>query len=544
MRSHGEKVLHTAKFPFEPPRRRSLPGNAVSLAAGLMMPLAFAPFGWHGLAVVSLALLFHVLMDSTPWRAFRRGWLFGIGMFGVGVFWIHESFRFAAVALPLALALTGALVMVLALYPALFGALASYFSRYSPRATGFGLPLLVLPAGWVLLEWLRGGLFSGFPWLQVGYAHVDSPLAGLAPLAGVYGVGWASAFSSGLVLWAVRRFWDGRQRSVKRRLMRWAAPLLIGAGVWGGAALLGQVAWTAPVGEPLRAALIQGNIPQDIKWRPEQREKTVDRYLFLTRQARGQDLVVWPETALPGVYHEFPQVMARLRREARVHGGHVLLGVPTVHGAGRARRYFNSVVAITGSGPAGEEAFYHKRHLVPFGEYLPLAGILRGIVDFLRIPMSDFYPGPPAQGTLSVAGQEIGASVCYEAAFGRDIIASLPEATLLVNVSNDAWFGDSLGPHQNLRMARLRAREAGRYLLRGTNTGISAFIDPQGRVIRQSPQFEVSVLTGIVTGMTGATPYVRYGDWIVWPLLGIVLLVWYRGRRNGRIRVLEESGTR
>ncbi|VFM96616.1 MAG: apolipoprotein N-acyltransferase [Candidatus Kentron sp. G] len=563
-----------------PLEARPVSGDAIALLAGLMMPFSFAPFGLYGLAAVALALLFRVLVGAAPGRGFRRGWIFGLGLFGVGVFWIHESFKFAAVALPLALALTGALVMVLALYPALFGFFVGLWTarrraaariplRRNPitpvipgngpwisrrphaKAAAQRVPaarpyldlLLVLPAGWVLVEWARGWLLGGFPWLQIGYAHVDSPLAGFAPLLGVHGVGWAAAVSAGLVLLAFYLVtgtivWPAFLRIGRRASRHTGRGLgsgllvlsIMGGGLWGGGMVLGQVAWTTPTGAPVRAALIQGNIPQDIKWHPSRRQPILDRYLSLTRQARPRDLVVWPETALPGFYRDFPDVIARLRREARDHGTHTLLGVAFAEA--ETRRYFNSVAAIVGDGggngggdgqddrwdsgrgDAGDGGvhFYYKRHLVPFGEYLPMPGLLGGIMDFLKIPMSDFSPGPRAQAPLAAAGQEIGVSVCYEAAFGRDILPSLPEATLLVNVSNDAWFGDSLGPHQNLQMARLRAKETGRYLLRGTNTGISALIDPAGRVVDRAPQFQVSVLTGTVKGMTGATPYSRYGN--------------------------------
>nr|VFJ95422.1 MAG: apolipoprotein N-acyltransferase [Candidatus Kentron sp. H]VFJ96936.1 MAG: apolipoprotein N-acyltransferase [Candidatus Kentron sp. H]VFK02633.1 MAG: apolipoprotein N-acyltransferase [Candidatus Kentron sp. H] len=540
---HSSFVIRHSSFIM---RMRPDFGDITALAGGLMMPFAFAPFGLHGLAILGLALLFQALMGASPRRAFRRGWIFGLAMFGMGVFWIHESFKFAAVALPPALLLTGALVMILALYPALFGFFSSlYLWKRKERRPCWAYPphtgfvLLALPAGWVLTEWVRGRFLSGFPWLEIGYAHVDSPLAGFAPLLGAYGVGWASALSAGLVLSAFRMVAMKGAETVTGKIRGLSVLAMMGCGLWGGAIALGQVTWTTPTGSRLNVALIQGNVSQEVKWLPGQRQATLDRYLSLTQGARARDLVVWPETALPGFYDDFPDFIARLGREAKDHDTHLLLGVAleTTGPDAGSRRYFNSVAAITGEGipphvagphdfPA-QHGFYHKRHLVPFGEYLPMASLLRGIVDFLRVPMSDFSPGPPIQVPLMVAGQRIGVSVCYEAAFGRDIIASLPKATLLVNISNDAWFGDSPGPHQNLQMARMRARESGRYLLRGTNTGISAIIDPQGRIIDQAPQFRVWVLTGAVTGMVGATPYVRYGDWVIVLLTLAALIVGY-----------------
>nr|VFK47004.1 MAG: apolipoprotein N-acyltransferase [Candidatus Kentron sp. TC]VFK60011.1 MAG: apolipoprotein N-acyltransferase [Candidatus Kentron sp. TC] len=515
--------------------RGSTLGDLTAFVGGLMMPFAFAPFGFYGLTIVGLALFFRVLMRVTPARSFWRGWVFGVAMFGTGVFWIHESFRFADVTLPLALLLTSALIGVLALYPALFGLFAALWSRRSAvmaqespssaLAHTFFTALLILPAGWILQEWVRGWFLSGFPWLQIGYAHTDSSLAGLAPLFGVYGVGWVASVSAGVLLLVFQLIMQN-ESAIRKRVIRVLALLVLTGGLWGGSAWLDPEIGVSPVGAPIDVALIQGNIPQDRKWLPSQRQSTLDRYLSMTREQTGSHLVVWPETALPGFYYQFADFTARLRWDTYTGGPDILLGVPTLDG--ESQRYFNSVAAISGAG----ETFYHKRHLVPFGEYLPMSGILQGMLDFLDIPMSDFSPGPPVQAPFRVAGQIVAASVCYEASFGNKIIASLPQATLLVNVSNEAWFGDSLGPHQNLQMARMRARESGRYLLRATNTGITAIIDPQGRVTGRAPQFQVSALTGTVTGMRGTTPYARHGNRIVLSALLIVLLIGVFARSN------------
>nr|VFK53902.1 MAG: apolipoprotein N-acyltransferase [Candidatus Kentron sp. TUN]VFK55753.1 MAG: apolipoprotein N-acyltransferase [Candidatus Kentron sp. TUN] len=557
--------------------------DIVALIAGLLMPFSFAPFGFYGLTVVALAFLFQVITKATLMRALWRGWIFGLAMFGVGVFWVHESFKFAAVPLPLALLLTGGLVAMLAVYPALFGFLVAFLSgrfpvtRKSPLsifslkyrknknpekigarlkppplsalAPNANMPstptssstspsvwrfLLVLPAGWILQEWVRGWFLSGFPWLQVGYAHIDSPLAGLAPLLGVYGVGWAAAISAGLLL-LVFHIIKSEKSAIGKRVVGLSVLLVLGGGIWTGSAWLAQKTWTTPVGTPIRIALIQGNVPQDKKWLAAQRQPTLDRYFSLTRQQIEPDLVVWPETALPGFYHHFPDFIAGLRQLAHTHPMNILLGVATR--GSEPKQYFNSVVAITDAG----EAFYHKRHLVPFGEYLPMADILQKVLDFLMIPMSDFSTGPATQAPLRIAEQLIGVSVCYEASFGRDIIGALPQATLLVNVSNDAWFGDSLGPHQNLQMARMRARESGRYLLRATNTGISALMDPRGRIMERAPQFRTSVLTGTVTGMDGATFYVRYGNQVVVSVILVILIIGVFLTRHNRNRANEAT---
>jgi apolipoprotein N-acyltransferase len=354
------------------------------------------------------------------------------------------------------------------------------------------------------MEWLRGWNFTGFTWLQLGYSQVDSPLAGLAPVLGVYALSWMVALSAGLFLMALRH----------QRQSRWGAlaGLLL---IWGGAALLRPGGWTQPAGAPLRVALLQGNISQDVKWQAGHRQATLETYLEMTRSRWGADLLVWPESALPGFYHTFATFVTLLAEEARQHHTALLLGTP--YRDETTARYYNSIAVLDAEPPR----FYHKRHLVPFGEYLPLPDILSGAVDFFRFPMSDFSRGPDFQPPLAAAGQKLGLSICYEIAFSPVIRTSLPAATLLVNVSNDAWFGNTIGPHQHLQMARMRALETGRYLLRATNTGISAIIDPQGKIKGRSPQFVPHVLAGEVIGYTGATPYLYSGDRVV--LSGLLL---------------------
>lgn len=461
------------------------------LAAGVSLVLAFAPFGVFPLAVVAPAVLFLAWLHASPARAAWRGWLFGMGQLGVGVAWIQESFQFSQVSAPLAWLLTGLLVA----YLALFSAAAGYLGvRLGGRSDARRL-LLAWPALWVLAEWVRGWMLTGFTWLQLGYSQADSPLAGYLPIAGVYGTGWVVAVSAGLLLYAVRG--GGRAR--------W-----LGAGgavaLWVAGGLLVTYPWTRPAGDPLPVALIQGNVPQHLKWRREQRPRTLERYLSLTRRHPEARLIVWPETALPGFAHRFEPFLAALGEEVGAQGIGLILGAPEQDTA--TGRYYNAVMAVGDGGGT-----YRKRHLVPFGEFLPLKGLLGDVVDFMGIPMSDFSAGDRnAPPVLRVAGHTVGITICYEAAFGAEVLGALPESGLLVNVSNDAWFGDSLGPHQNLEITRVRALETGRPLLRATNTGITAIIGPDGRVQARVPQFEVATLAGEVRPMSGRTPYSFTGD--------------------------------
>lgn len=490
--------------------------KAASIVAGVALPFAFAPFSLSPLAVLAPAALFALWETTPPREAFLRGWLFGLGMFGIGVSWVHESFQFSHVAPAFALGLTALLVVFLALFPGLLGYLLALIATTSQAAK----VLLLLPAGWVLSEWVRGWFLSGFTWLQLGYSQADSPLRSLAPLFGVYGVSWCLAMLAGGLVLAVRK-------GSRALLIYLGAVLALLAGSYG----LEKVQWTQARDKTIHLVLVQGNVPQDQKWLPSQRQPTLERYFDLTRDHWRADVVIWPESSLPGFLHDFIPALSQLAGEAEEYGTDILLGIDVLDRA--TQQYFNSILAVT-----PQFSFYHKRHLVPFAEYLPLEQVLRPAVDLLELPVSSFSKGPYRQPPVTIAGETVGLSICYEFAFGEELIDALPQATLLVNVSNDAWFGDSIGPHQNLEMARMRAIETGRYLARATNTGITAVIAPTGNLKERIPQFETGVLSAEITPMQGATPYVRMGNLPVLIGLGAALgaayLVDRRATRKAR----------
>jgi len=476
-------------------------GDLLALIAGLTLPLGFAPFGFNFLPPLSLAMLFRLWRDVVPARAFRYGWIYGLGMFGGGVYWIQISIhQFGLPVLAFSVSMTVLFVAFMALYPASTGWMAARFPCASPSCR-----LLVLfPALWTLSEWLRGWLFTGFPWLNLGYSQIDSPLSAFAPVIGVYGISLAVALLAGGLAMLGLRHWVG------------VVPFfLIGGLAW----ILNSEAWTQPQGEPVEVALMQGGIEQAVKWDPSQRQATIDHYLALTRPHWNARLVIWPETAIPAFYSELQDFFPVLHAEAAGHGSAMLIGVPYNPPDDRGR-YYNSVIAL-GMG----QGRYDKRHLVPFGEYIPFGSLLRPILFFLKIPMSDFSRGDAVQPLIHAAGIPVGVSVCYEDAFGEEMIAALPAARMLVNVSNDAWFGDSVAPHQHLEMARMRARETGRYLLRATNNGITAIIDAQGRIAARAPQFIPYALVGKAQPYAGATPYVRFGNMPILLVLAAAMLV-------------------
>lgn len=479
---------------FSTPLRRY--GGA--LAAGAALPLAFAPFDLFPLTFISLALLFLLWQGNTAASAFRSGYLFGVGQFGVGVSWVFVSMHeFGGVSIGLGVFLTMLFVLFLALFPAAVGWL---FARYFLPQQKLLTTLLVLPALWTLAEWCRGWIFTGFPWLVVGYSQVDSPLVGFAPVIGVYGISFATCLvAASLVI--VATHW--------RMTLRWVAPIIIL--IFGAAAVLKAGAWSEPAGVPIRVSLLQGNVSQDLKWLPEQRQPTIDSYLSLTRANWDSNLIIWPETALPVFKHQAIELLEQLGDEAQANGSEVFIGMPVMNML--TKRYYNSMVSF-----GAEEQTYSKQHLVPFGEFIPLASVIGRIMEILQVPLPDFSV-EESDPTVVLAGYRMGVSICYEDAFGEEIIRALPKAAALINVSNDAWFGDSFAPHQHLQMARMRTLETRRPMLRATNTGVTAVIDHMGQIVARAPQFVTTALTAEITPMRGATPY---GQWGNMPILVIV----------------------
>lgn len=486
---------------------RKIPRSVLCLIIGALMPLAYAPFNISFIAVLCPALLVLSWIDSSPRHAFRYGYLFGLGMFGAGVYWLHISINmFGGVTFIGSILITTSLVAFLSLYPALVGYIGR---RWFARNDGIFL-LLAIPALWVLSEWIRAWFLTGFPWLNIGYSQTDSFLSGLAPLFGVYGVSWFTIFIASLLV-ALHRFKRHQALAIL------AAITLLSISNW----TLTKINWTSAIERDVSVALIQAAIPQKLKWRPDMREQSLELYMALSAPHWGDDLIIWPETAIPAFSHSVADFIDKLQQLIDKNHTTLLSGIPSKEPG--AREYFNSVMMLSNK----EVDWYHKRHLVPFGEYLPLKSFLGVILKFLQIPMSDFSPGQQETPVLAAKGISMGISICYEDTFGEEVIMALPEATVLVNVSNDAWFGDSLAPHQHLQMARMRALESGRYMLRATNTGISAIINEKGEIVLQSPQFKPTALAAQIRLFEGSTPYTMWGNYpvVITALLILILLL-------------------
>lgn len=482
-----------------------------ALLLGTVCVLGFAPFYLWPVPVLALAALAWMLERTASARsAAATGFVFGVGYFVTGTSWVYVSMtEFGAMAVPLAAFAT----LFFCSYLALFPAAAAGLARRTTTVPAARLAL-AFPAAWALAEWVRGWMFTGFPWLALGYSQAPfGPLAGYAPVLGAYGVSLLSAASAGLLAWWVLALasTDWRRRVVHPALLVLLAVWLIGLG-------LTRVAWTQPTGEPLAVSLVQGNIRQDLKWRPEWVQATLEVYLRLTLGAQGR-LIILPETAVPVLNVEVPrQYLELLAEHAQRNRGDLLLGIPEYVRAD-VPRYYNSVISL-GESPTQT---YRKHHLVPFGDYVPQWSFITWVMDTIQVPMSSFSRGDAVQTPLAVAGQHIAANICYEDVFGEEIIRQLPEATLLANFTNDAWWGKSFASVQHLQISQMRAQETGRYMLRSTNTGVTAIIDERGRAKAVAPQFAETVLNGQAQGFAGSTPYVRWGNWA---FLVLAALMW------------------
>ena len=469
-----------------------------SFLAGAATVLAFAPAGVFPLAAATFAYLIHLWMHAPPRLCFWRGFWFGFGLYLAGVSWVYVSLHtFGGMPLPLAGIATVGYCAFLALFPAAAG----WLQARIPASNAVRACLLI-PSAWVLFEWTLDWIFTGFPWMAIGHASVGWPLQGYAPLGGVYLLSFATVALAGL-LWLV-------VHSQRKAECVMAIVAILGLGQ-----ALHAVQWTKPSGAPISVALLQGNIEQEMKFNPQRYAGIFDSYARLA-EGTGAKLIVLPETALPRFYHRIhPAELARLEAAARSNGGDLLLGVPYAQG----EDYYNSVLTL-GVSP---QQSYHKRHLVPFGEFIPPG--FGWVLEILHIPMSDFGRGSAEQPPLAVAGQRVAVNICYEDVFGDEIARRAADSTLLVNMSNVAWFGDSLAPAQHLQIARLRAIETGRMHLTATNTGITAAIDRDGRVLGRLPQFAEARLEVAAQGYEGMTPYLHLYHWpvVVFSLLWLAL---------------------
>jgi apolipoprotein N-acyltransferase len=495
---------------------------ALALVAGAALTASFAPLNGWPLALLCPAVLMGLWQDATPGEAARLGFLFSAATFASGTYWLYVSIHVNGGApVWLACFLMMGLIAIMGLYQA---ALGYVVARWLPER-GALRTLAALPAAWLLVEWWRGWFLTGFSWLSLGYSQTDTWLGAFAPLLGVYGISALLLLGAGALLELLTGPPRARIPSALLLLAPWAA----------GAALHGH-SWTHPAGSAVSVAVVQGAIPQDEKWLESNHETTLKLYESLTEQALGKQLIVWPESAAADVANDIVPYISHLYGEARAHGSALVMGVLRAEGGaadGDPTRYFNSVLALDET-----VSWYDKRHLVPFAEFFPVPHFVRRWLRLMSLPYSDFTPGGRDQPPLPAAKVRLGATVCYEDAYGSAMLRVLPHADALVNVTNDAWFGHSSARYQHFQIARMRALEEGRYLVRAANDGVSAVIGPHGEVIGRAPEFTPVVLFSALVPQQGLPPYAYVGNWLIVSLATLALAygLWVRNDRGRRAR--------
>lgn len=467
--------------------------NLIALLAGGILPLAFAPFGYYPIAFIAPALLLWLWCHNSPKIAALNGFLFGIGFFGVGISWIYISIHtYGNTSSLLAGFITALFIFYLALFPAAQGLLLNYFFKKNNLLK----LLLAFPVTWVLFEYLRSWLLTGFPWLFLGYSQIDSFLRGGAPIFGVYGISLLVAFIAGTLVILLR---------TKSTITRLSISAIL-LGLWLGGTALNKIAWVKPNDKTIKVTLIQGNIPLEMKWQAGQIRNILNIYTKLTAQHWDSQLIVWSEAAIPGFSNQVTNFIKQLSAAAAKNNSTIITGIIV----DQNNKTYNGIITL-----GKDHLTYLKRHLVPFGEYLPLKNILGNLLKFFSIPMSDLSSGDNQQPSFIVNNINLAPFICYEIIYPSLILDYLPEAQLLITISDDSWFGKSMATAQHLEMARMRSLETGRYQLMSTNTGITAIIDHQGKIIAQAPIFERATLTQKVQLISETTPYVKLWKRIV-----------------------------
>jgi len=486
--------------------------------AGGLTTLAYAPYTLWWMPLLTVAMLVFMLHGATGAKqASLLGFSFGAGWFGAGISWVHVSIdQFGGLPLVASLALMALLVIYLSLFPA-FASWLSYRLRY--RA----LTPLLFAACWTLAEWLRAELLTGFPWLSLGYSQTSAGLTNFAPLIGETGISFLLVFSAAALA----------QLCVSQRALPRYIYVLLAGFAFVISPYLKQFNGWHYTDKHISVLLVQGNVKQELRWAPEQEWPTMLKYLDLTRPHFQTDLVIWPEAAIPKLEPLAEDYLDNLNRAALYADTAVISGILDYNF--KSQQAWNNLIVLGKRQPDdtsgdyfyGHANRYSKHHLLPIGEFVPLENWLRHLAPIFDLPMSSFTRGGYVQPNLVANGFHLLPAICFEIAFPAQIAANMTADTqLLLTVSNDAWFGDSIGPHQHLQIAQMRALEFGRPLLRATNTGVTATLDASGVISAKAAQFSETVLTDTLQLSQGMTPYASYGDW---PLRIFSLVILFSG---------------
>jgi len=478
--------------------------NLFSLISGATLVLAFAPIHWFFLAFLCPAVLLYIWLQSNQRAAFWYGFLFGLGFYTAGVSWVFISIHhYGNANISISLLITSMLILLMSCYPAVMGYIMRRFWKNKSNAM---LCCAAFPALWVSFEWLRAWLFSGFPWILLGYSQSNFVLKNLASMLSVYGVSLACAFFSGLI---ILFFITKKNRT---RMIAVFSIIVICLVSWG----LGFIQWTKPFRQPIQVSLIQGNIPINLKWNNDYLSHILQVYSTETKKHWNSQIILWPEAAVPTLTHPISQQLYRLSQLAKKHHSTIIFGIPTYNQ--RNGNFYNSIKVI-GSG----KGRYNKRHLVPYGEYTPLAFIFKPLMKQLNIPMSGFTAGRYDQPPLAVQHLKISPFICYEIIFPHEVIRFARGSNLIVTLSDDSWFGNSFASPQQLQMAQMRAIETGRPILYSTNNGITAIINSQGQITKAIPTNQRTTLTADVQPMQGNTPVMKLHNLLVGALVILLL---------------------
>lgn len=503
----------------------------ISLLAGGIGVFAYAPFAFWPAAFFSYIILLWLIAGRSKKQAALLGFFWAVGYFSAGIHWVYISIRqYGELPAPLVVIILALLVTYLSLYPLLFALLTRQLNRYAPPYSLVQLAILT-PVLWQCTEFLRGTVLGGFGWLQFGYSQLGGPLQGMFPLLGSDGVTLLFTSLVGLSLYLIKQLIAKNYRTV----LASGATLVISVSISLG---LNTWPWVTPdLSRPANITLLQGNIPQSLRWNEQQLETTLTTYTRLTQPyLQPNQIVIWPEAAITDFETRQQPFLQALDERARQSASSVAIGLIDLRPATDHYQVFNTLIVL------GDQQAYHypttnryeKHHLVPFGEYTPLQSVLAPLAELLSIPMSSMTPGPVKQAPLVMQGFKFTTAICYEIILPSLVLANFtPDTDFLLTVSNDAWFGNSIGPKQHLQMARARALEFGRPLLRSTNNGITAVIDERGQIMQQLPQFEEASLAVTLAPTTGLTPFAYWGHTPYYLLMVLSLVITFV-RRTGR----------